>query len=418
MSKIKDCIIFFCGCDGAGWGLHLAGIKCILAIDNNDREKISLVNPEEHPHWAKGKEGLHWEWQENIPAIKTRNQNFGDKVGKVMDVLDFDPSKYDGAYIVWMSPPCQRFSTAKETRDEDDEDYDEQIEDDEQLLRLGPEAMKRAIALKRNEFIIMENVDALRNEKNKPYLDEMIGMLKKAGYSYEYTTYDARSLGLCQKRKRLILVASRSGLKNLLPIYDKTVQTPKFGEILDRYKGWQGRTAKEVWAETTIGTALAKGLAGKGMVKYIVPNMACKEIQRMEERALKLYDDVLPTVTCGWNGGPTRKKVAIIDSDIGGFGIPGIRCPTLIEGIRAQGFPEEWISTFLAMDKTLAWTMIGNAVPPKLSNLLVRHLMLSDDERKLNAVASLNDTDAIPMSKKKRQATEQQAFTVPAPWGE
>jgi site-specific DNA-cytosine methylase len=253
----------------------------------------------------------------------------------------------------------------------------------------------------------MENVDALRNEKNKPYLNEMLELLQKAGFSYEYTTYDTRLLGLCQKRKRLILVASKSGLKNLLPIYNKEQKAVKFKDILDRYngtrgKGWQSRTAKEVWSETTIGTALAKGMAGKGMVKYIVPDMATKEIQGMETRAIKLYDDVLPTVTCGWNGGPTRKKVAIIDSDIGGFGIPGIRCPTLIEGMRAQGFPDVWIPTFLNVDKSLAWTMIGNAVPPALSKLIVEHLMKNDFERAKCASGAW--TDVLPA--KTRQKVE------------
>jgi len=412
MPEIKDCIVFFCGCDGAGWGLYQAGIKCVLAIDNNDRVKVPLVDKDKKG-WRDGKEGVDWEWKERIHAIETRNKNFGDDAGKLMDVLDFDPSKY-GADLLWMSPPCKRFSMAAESREEEEEDEDQLIMD-EALKQLGIESIKKAIKIKGLEFIIMENVDALRNEKNKPYLDEMLGLLKKAGFSYEYTTYDARSLGLCQKRKRLILVASRSGLKNLLPIYEKGKDAVTFKAVLDRYKGWQSRTAKEVWAETTIGTALAKGLAGKGMVKYIVPDMADKAIQGMEERAIRLYDDVLPTVTCGWNGGPTRKKVAIIDSDIGGFGIPGIRCPTLIEGIRAQGFPDVWIPTFLNMDKSLAWTMVGNAVPPNLSNLIVRHLMKDDNERKVCAVASLNDTDVIRMTKKQRRQEEEQ-MNVKAPW--
>ncbi len=398
---LKDCIVFFCGCDGAGWGMHEAGLKCILAIDNNDRIKEPLVKDKKD--WSRGKEGVDWEWEENIPAIETRNKNFGDDAGRLMDVMDFDPSKFS-ANVLWMSPPCKRFSLAAESRDEDeDEDL---LVMDEMVKQLGIEAMKKAIKIKKLEFIIMENVDALRNEKNKPYLDEMTGLLKKAGFSYEYTTYDARSLGLCQKRKRLILVASKKGLKNLLPIYNKNEKQVQFKDVLDRYAGWKTRTAKEVWAETTIGTALAKALEGKGTVKFIVPDMADKAVQGMEKRAIKLYDDVLPTVTCGWNGGPTRKKVAIIDPDIGGFGVPGVRCPTLIEGLRAQGFPESWFETFLKIDKSLAWTMVGNAVPPPLSKLLIEHLQKSDQERAVCSAPSWSDVDLIKMSRKRRDKVE------------
>jgi hypothetical protein len=89
-------------------------------------------------------------------------------------------------------------------------------------------------------------------------------------------------------------------------------------------------------------------------------------------------DDVLPTVTCAWGGGATRKRVGIIDrhpcSMLDGCGAEDvffIRHPALLEGARAQGFPDEWT---YPESESLAWNLIGNAVPPPMSKAIASHL--------------------------------------------
>jgi site-specific DNA-cytosine methylase len=84
-------------------------------------------------------------------------------------------------------------------------------------------------------------------------------------------------------------------------------------------------------------------------------------------------EDVLPTITCGWGGGATRKKVAIADRvAVPPVSAPVLRHPTILEGARAQGFPDEWT---WPKGETDAWTLIGNAVSSPVSKAIGDHLV-------------------------------------------
>jgi hypothetical protein len=75
-------------------------------------------------------------------------------------------------------------------------------------------------------------------------------------------------------------------------------------------------------------------------------------------------------LTCSFDGGATRKKLAIIDTTE--KGITYLRHPTVREGARAQGFPENWE---FPESRTLAWNMIGDAVTSNVSRAIAEHLM-------------------------------------------
>lgn len=409
---LETCLVFFCGCGGADWGLHEAGLKCILAIDNNDRYRVPVNEETPSKNWEKGKEGKDWLWKSSYPAIEMRNANLKDGAGVQMDMLDFNP-KGVSADVIWMSPPCKRFSSAAEDRNLEEAD-DSFVFMDEYIKNLSFVAIEKAMKVKGVQYIIMENVDALHNERNHSYLDKMIKQFNDGGFNVEYNCYDAQYLGLCQKRKRLILVASAKGKTDLLPSIPQQPRV-KLGEIIDRYKGWEKRTKVEVWNETTYGTFVSKWLADAGIMHFIVDDMV-RYRTKMTDRAIDLYDDLLPTVTCGWNGGPTRKKMCIIDPNIGNLGIPAPRCPTVVEGMRAQGFPEEWFDRLLDLDKAMTWTMTGNAVPTKLAYYMGLHLCKDDKERKLTSVKSLTEKDAVVLTRKRRRLKEREENAIVAPW--
>ena len=352
---------FFCGFGGSCSGAEAAGLKCVIALDNNDCD----------PRTGK----------ERLPAIQTRERNIGDGRGVVLSIADFEPTRRHAARICFASPPCKRFSTAAETRDSEDA---AQLAIDEDLKNLGVAAIEKAMQIPKLEFYCMENVEGLLSATSRPYLDKMISTLLAHGCSVEFSVYDARDFGLCQSRRRLFMVASRSGKKNLLP-RSPGLKPAKFEQIVDFDAD---RKKKSAWQMTTYPTARAKEENRKGSVKWIVKNCdALGNDGRLTDRALALLDDCLPTVTCAWGGGATRKKVAILDDDIGGTGIAGLRHPTLLEGLRAQGFPDHWLNNLADLPDSLAWNMVGNAVPTPFSFAFAKHLQLPDEARRASSQA-------------------------------
>ena len=343
----KSYITFFCGFGGTCSGAEAAGLQCVIAIDNNDRDPRTGT--------------------ERLPAIQTRQKNIGDGKGVVMSIADFDPKAEHAARICFASPPCKRFSTAAEGRDSDDI---EQASLDENLKNLGIVAIEKAMLIPKLEYYVMENVEGLLRKPNRPYLDRMISLLLEHGCSVEFSVYDARDFGLCQSRRRLFMVASRSGKKDLLP-RPPGLEPVKFEQIIDTDPI---RISAAEWKDETYVTSRAKELDQCGSVKWIVKDLDAKKYQ---ERALRFMDDCLPTVTCAWGGGATRKKVAILDN--------GLRHPTLLEGLRAQGYPDTWLANLSDLPAGLAWNMVGNAVPTPFARAFAEHLQLPDEARKANA---------------------------------
>lgn len=67
------------------------------------------------------------------------------------------------------------------------------------------------------DIISMENVPNLLNYKKGKVFRDFIGVLDKQKYSIEYQIVDAKNYGVPQRRKRLILIASRVGRISILP---------------------------------------------------------------------------------------------------------------------------------------------------------------------------------------------------------
>jgi DNA (cytosine-5)-methyltransferase 1 len=182
-------------------------------------------------------------------------------------------------------------------------------------------------------------------------LQNMIMAFESIGYHVEWNILKSTDFGLPQKRERVFIIGSRDGETGLIPddgsdaLGHPTRKPPTFGTI-------RGTENPKPWARETYRTALSK-------------------VQRTGvEIAVVDDDDILPTITCGWGGGATRKKVAI--ADVTADGIPYLRHPGVEEGARAQGFPDEWEWPKSESD---AWTLIGNAVSSPVSRAIAEHLV-------------------------------------------
>jgi site-specific DNA-cytosine methylase len=180
----------------------------------------------------------------------------------------------------------------------------------------------------------------------KPTINLIREMFEKcAGYHTEWNVLSSIEWNLPQKRRRFVIVGSRDGQTGLIPRPPFDKPTCKFGDIMQH-----GRTDL-AWKGPTYRTALEK-VKRTGV-----------EIKVVDE------DGLLPTVTCGWGGGATRKKVAIVDKTEDGVSF--LRHPSVQEGGKAQGFPTGW---WYPDSDTNAWTLVGNAVPPPMSKSIIEHL--------------------------------------------
>jgi DNA (cytosine-5)-methyltransferase 1 len=172
---------------------------------------------------------------------------------------------------------------------------------------------------------------------------------EELGYHTDWNVLNSADFGLPQKRERVFIVASRYGQTGLIPL-EPDLPKKSLGDISE--KG----VLTSAWGAETYVTAFNK-----------VTKLAIKNGQF----GINILgpDDVLPTVTCAWGGGATRKKVGILDETPDGVAF--LRHPTVREGARAQGFPESWV---FPSSRTQAWTLIGNAVSSPVSKAIIEHL--------------------------------------------
>lgn len=415
--------VMFCGFGGSCSGAHQAGLKAAFAIDNNDRIKLPIIDGEKisvpelakmeknevdlPAKWDSGKEGKDWYWHERLPAIQTREKNFNDGKGIVMNVEEFKPTAKHAARYITASPPCKRFSTSAETWDENDIGLSEM---DKFIKNLGKVAIRAALQVPEMEYYIMENVVGMLSESNHDHLVEMVTMLKDAGFTAEWAIFNSADLGCCQERERVILVASKSGREGLLPAAPG-MKRVCLDDIMEdgKSKVSKERLEKSRWSTSTYATARFKEERGAAKMKIIIPSKALALKDGWDKATVDGCTDIMPTIACNAGGGPTRKKWMILDPRFKGF-----RNATLLEGLRAQGFEDAWLNN-LPESEAQAWAMIGNAVARPMMFHIMRHLRELDAFHDGNAknppvsCKSLDESYVIRMPHDSRLKKEENA---------
>jgi DNA (cytosine-5)-methyltransferase 1 len=176
-----NCVDLFCGAGGMSKGFELAGIKCLLGIDNNE------------------------------PAIRTFKRNHKDAealVGDLREISTEELLKYlhgNRVDIVCGGPPCQGFSTVGTNN----------AEDSRNSLFLSFVRIVRDIL---PDFIILENVTGLLSRNNEKTLFAIIHCFEAIGYHIEVRVLSAHHYGVPQKRRRTIFLGNRYRVNNIFPI--------------------------------------------------------------------------------------------------------------------------------------------------------------------------------------------------------
>jgi DNA (cytosine-5)-methyltransferase 1 len=314
--SLQTYAVHFSGMGGACLGLHQAGLKCNLAIE---------------------KEALRVEY---------RAKNLGHQ-GLAIDIRDYVPDSTHAADILWTSPPCTMLSSLSR----------EYVDMNDPINYLYLESVKYCERF-HPKYFILENVMGILTHKSDDHGNNTFTQWRRAfekiGYHTEWNVLNSKYFGVPQDRERVIMVGSLEGKKGLIP--QEAEVGVKFGDIMDRH------AIKECWSADTYRTVL------NSVARNSAKNGSCYRFLLIKE------EDILPTITCSFDGGATRKKLGIIDTTTDGAVF--LRQPTVREGARAQGFPDSWQ---LPESESLAWQMIGDAVTSNVARAIAEHLIKIDE---------------------------------------
>ena len=170
-----EIISLFCGAGGLDLGFERAGFTVRAAIDLRET------------------------------SIASYNHNRKSAAGHVADVTGLTPARLDqiaGRKLVPVGiiggPPCQSFSRATHSADDNDHRHELPLE----FARLLKNFNRRSAV----SFFVFENVPNLLKNKHKERYRRILNAFDKSGFSVRAALLNASSFGVAQDRPRLILV--------------------------------------------------------------------------------------------------------------------------------------------------------------------------------------------------------------------
>jgi len=316
----------FSGCGGAALGLSRAGWRHLACVE-----------------WAAA--GAATLEAAGFPAIHADVRS-----------VDYSPFVADTT-LLWASPPCQAGSTAGKRRGASDErngwPWTVDIIDEVQPTWLLCENVRGWTFHRKGCGGKGEGLSCIGCYWENWILPQLRERFAFVGW----WTLNAADYGTPQFRRRVILWAGPLPLSvEPPPTTHHDVEDPAFAEL--------GRSR---WStiRDSIGDTLNRESCNR---------RACYPCDELHGRACKepwRIDRPAPTVTTteekgtranavsGWtfNGGPDRA------SDTA-FLVAGIRRVDVVEGLKLQGFPEDWP---LQGNQHQKYLQVGNAVPPQMS---------------------------------------------------
>ncbi len=188
MIKKLKFIDIFSGCGGLSYGLEMAELECLAAIDFN----------------------LH--------AINTFNLNHKKQVGYQKDLTEFKPNQLSDLIgtkkvdIIVGGPPCQGFSIA---RSQGGANFGKRIVDDprrELYLRF-----LEYVEFFKPEIFVMENVLGIQKAASGAYFRKIQEKCRSMKYLVSPIEINCWEFGVPQKRVRQLFIGTRAGNPLFMP---------------------------------------------------------------------------------------------------------------------------------------------------------------------------------------------------------
>jgi DNA (cytosine-5)-methyltransferase 1 len=322
---VPTAVDLFCGCGGLTVGLKRAGFCVIGALDS---DPLAIES-----------------FRLNHPEAKLWERDIGDvSASRMMRELGLRPGKLD---LLAGCPPCQGFSslrTLNGSRGVKDRNKDLVFE------------FLRFVRVLIPKTVMLENVPGLAADWRMKALSEDLLSL---GYTYEHRILDAADYGVPQRRRRVILLAGRSGsipFADPLPtrptVRDAIGHLPRPGRSGDPLHDHGETRASEI-------VELIKRIPKNGGGRLDMGDDVQLACHRRCDGFFDVYgrmawDNVAPTITSG-----------CVNPSKGRFLHPRQnRSITLREAALLQTFPRNYRLS-LRRGKFEAARMIGNALPPE-----------------------------------------------------
>ncbi len=324
MGKELSAIDLFSGCGGLSLGLKGAGFKVAAAveIDRKAQETYRLNHPNVH---------LYGEDIRKLNPLQIL-ENAGLRVGE-LDLLAG-------------CPPCQGFSRLR-TRNKVTSVSDDRNDLVEDFLRF--------IEVMQPKTVMLENVPALARD---PRFVGMQNQLHVLGYQTVVNVLDAADYAVPQRRKRLIMLASRV---HVPIVADKVLKRLTVRQALKRMaEPGQGRDKLHGLGENRSQRVrdLIALIPKDGGSRSDLPLKFQLDCHKRSDGFKDVYgrlawDDVAPTITSGCHN-PSKGRFLHPGQD---------RTISLREAAVLQGFPRSY-KFDIAHGKESIALMIGNALPP------------------------------------------------------
>jgi DNA (cytosine-5)-methyltransferase 1 len=326
MNRQLLAIDIFAGAGGLSLGLQRAGFKVIGAVE---KDALAVET-----------------YSENFPATTVWHRDVRYVSGAEMRrKLGLRKGRLD---LLAGCPPCQGFSSVRTLNG------GRRIVDPAQK-RLLFEMLRFARAL-RPKCIMLENVPGLKQDRR---WREFLIKLKAMGYDWCSDILNAADYGVPQRRRRLILLASRFGTVEFAPearkerhVRDaiKDLSIPRKSKdslhaFPENHSAGVLRLIKSIPKNGGSRTSLKKSL-------QLPCHLECDGFKDVYGRMR--WDEVSPTITGGCVN-PSKGRFLHPSAD---------RAITLREAALLQSFPKTYYFS-LSRGKHAAAVMIGNALPPE-----------------------------------------------------
>ena len=322
MEEKPKAIDLFCGCGGLTLGLKQAGFNVIGAIDI---DKLSIETYRaNHPEV--------YLWESDIRLLSSN---------KIKQTLKLKKGELD---LLAGCPPCQGFSQMR-TKNGGYKVFDNRNTLIRDFERLVEELLPKTV--------MMENVPGLKNYYR---FQNFCTKLRKLGYSLKYDVLNAADYGVPQRRRRLILIASRigeiefAGKTKKRTVADAIKNFPKSGQSGDILHDYKERRTKKV-------LNLIKNIPTDGGSRSALDEtmqLQChKEFAGFKDVYGRMaWNKQAPTITSGCTN-PSKGRFLHPEDN---------RAITLREAALLQSFPKDYI--FKMNNRESVALMIGNALPP------------------------------------------------------
>lgn len=336
MSFKVSAVDIFCGIGGLTHGLIKAGIPVVAGIDSDETCKYA---------YETNNKALFIE--KNVKNLKA------DEVKSLLGMADFK--------VLVGCAPCQCFSKHTQKLKNRNKDIKWKLLD----------YFSSLISDVLPDVVSMENVAEIRKYK---VFKDFVKNLEIAGYRVFHTVVYCPDYGIPQKRRRLVLLASRLGEIKLIP---ETHPPSRYRTVRDVIKKLEDIGDGEISSKDPLHKTFRLTSINKKRIEQSKPDGTWLDWDKKlrapchKKKSGRSYSGVYGRMS--WNKPAPTITTQFYSFGTGRFGHPKQnRALSLREGALLQTFPKyyEFIDPNGTNSFSVLGTHIGNAVPPRLGYII------------------------------------------------